>query len=330
MHLDLALAAVAAAVGVLVGLTGTGGGALMTPVLVMFFGVPAASAIACDLVASAAMRPVGAAVHLRRGTADLPTAAWLTLGSVPFAILGSVVLRRLGSGTLDGAGVQVVLGAALLLGAMAVVARHRSGPGGVRFGTAGEPAASVPHASGPPASPMPARMMVVGAVGGFLVGLTSVGAGSLMIVLLAWCAPNLKASRLVGTDLVQAVPLTCAAAVGQLVFGHVVGPTTVALVAGGVPGSLAGAALSSRVPDQVLRPVLGAVLALSGLRCLGAGAGDAGWVVAGAVSVLGSLMWARRRGPVLTAGGHPSRGRSDKAQSERRRNTMPVRGFGLK
>ncbi|MHB8219776.1 MAG: sulfite exporter TauE/SafE family protein [Acidimicrobiales bacterium] len=300
MHVDLPLASAAAVVGVLVGLTGTGGGALMTPMLVVFFGVPVPTAVACDLVASAAMRPVGAAVHLRRGTVDLPTVGWLTLGSVPCAVAGTAVLRAVGSARLGGTAVEVVLGAALLVGAATVVVRGRL----QRRRTGGLIGPGAPVSPAVRVHPLPA--LAVGAVGGFLVGLTSVGAGSLMIVLLVCCAPGIAASQLVGTDLVQAVPLTCAAALGQLVFGHVVGSVTLDLVIGGVPGALVGAALSARVPEYLLRPALVAVMALSGLRCVGVGAVGIGSVAAIGVVVGGGLVWARRRRSAVTAGGPPS------------------------
>jgi len=301
VHIDFPVVAAALAVGILVGLTGTGGGALMTPMLVVLFGVPVPSAVACDLVASAAMRPAGAAVHLRRGTVSLPTVGWLTAGSVPGAVLGTVVLRVVGSARLGGTAVEVVLGAALLLGAAAVVVRGRL----VRWrsgGLLGPGGTAVPGAR---VQPLPA--VVVGLVGGFLVGLTSVGAGSLMIVLLVCFAPALTASQLVGTDLVQAVPLTLAAAIGQLAFGHVVGSVTLDLVIGGVPGALVGAALSARVPEYVLRPALVAAMALSGLRCVGVGAVAIGSVAAGAAVLVGGLVWARRRRLAAASGGPPSR-----------------------
>jgi uncharacterized membrane protein YfcA len=192
-----------------------------------------------------------------------------------------------------------VRGAALLLGAAAVVVRSRL----VRWRSGGllGPGAT----AAPAARVQPVQAVVVGLVVGFLVGLTSVGAGSLMIVLLVCIAPALTASQLVGTDLVQAVPLTLAAAVGQLAFGHVIGSVTVDLVVGGVPGALGGAALSARVPDPILRPLVVAVLALSGLRCLGLGAVAMGSVVAGGVVLVGGLVWARRRRLAASSGGPP-------------------------
>src|SRR2546428_10091809 len=116
MGLSLYVVLGSAVVGLLVGLTGAGGGALMTPMLILLFAVKPAAAISSDLVAAVMMRPVGAAVHLHKGTVNLRLVGWMTLGSVPMAFLGAYLLRLLGNGPADQRNVEIALGAALLAG----------------------------------------------------------------------------------------------------------------------------------------------------------------------------------------------------------------------
>jgi len=254
-----------AVVGFLVGLTGAGGGALMTPMLILLFSVKPAAAISSDLVAAVVMRPVGALVHLRKGTVNLRLAGLMTLGSVPMAFLGAWLLRELGGGT----DVEYALGAALLLGAVAMVFRswldRRSGV---------ERTSEVRDIA-----VRPAPTLLIGMAGGLIVGMTSVGSGSLMIVLLLFTYPLLPAGQLVGTDLTQAVPLTAAAALGALAFGHVEFGVTGAIIIGSVPAVLIGAMLSSRAPDRFIRPVITFVIFASGLKYAGVGTTQLGWIL---------------------------------------------------
>lgn len=268
-----------AIVGFLVGMTGAGGGALMTPMLILLFGVTPTAAISSDLVAAVVMRPVGAAVHLRKGTVNLALVGWLALGSVPTAFIGALILRAFGAGKSDETHVEIVLGVALLLGAAAMalraaLRRRRGGGGG----------------TGAKVTVRPVPTVAIGAVGGLMVGLTSVGAGSLMIVLLMSLYPTLAAQQLVGTDLAQAIPLTASAALGQLLFGHVEFGVTASLVVGSVPAVLVGSLLSSRAPDRLLRPFIGLVLLASGLKYVGMPITALGWTM-GAVVVVGGAGW---------------------------------------
>ena len=233
-----------AVVGLLVGLTGAGGGALMTPMLILLFNVKPAAAISSDLVAAVVMRPVGSLVHMHRGTVNYRLVGWMCAGSVPMAFLGAYLLHLLGAVPVSGAAsqqnVEIALGAALLAGTAAMVLRswldHRSG----QARTQSVAAVRV----------KPAATIAIGAVGGLVVGMTSVGSGSLMIVLLLFAYPVLAAGQLVGTDLTQAVPLTAAAALGALLFGHVQFGLTTAVIIGSVPAVLVGSLLSSRAPDR--------------------------------------------------------------------------------
>ncbi len=266
MHLDPYVLLGGAAVGLLVGLTGAGGGALMTPMLILLFGVSPAGAISSDLVASVVMRPVGAAVHWRAGSVSRRLVLLLCAGSVPAALLGSWLLSDLGGGAGARSRVELLLGVALLLGALAMALRHCLDRRGGR----------VRDQSPRELAPRPLVTVLIGAIGGVMVGLTSVGAGSLMIVLLLFAYPSISAGQLVGTDLAQAVPLTCSAALGALIFGHVELGLTASLILGSVPAVLAGSLLCARVSDRLLRPLIGFVILASGLKYVGLGGAGLG------------------------------------------------------
>jgi len=266
LQIDLYVAAAGLFVGFTVGLTGMGGGALMTPLLVLAFNVQPLAAVSSDLVAAVIMKPVGGGVHLRRGTVNFGLVRWLMIGSVPAAFAGVLVLRALGDGAVVQARIKQVLGVALLVAASSIAAkgllqvrsaRRALGPGGV------DPA------PGDRFRLRPLPTVLIGVVGGLVVGMTSVGSGSLMIVLLLLLYPMLRSSELVGTDLVQAVPLVASAAVGHLLFGDFRLDLTLSLLVGSIPGVYLGARLSSRANDVVIRPALALVLVASGLKLLG-------------------------------------------------------------
>jgi uncharacterized membrane protein YfcA len=270
-----------AVVGLLVGLTGAGGGALMTPMLILLFSVKPSAAISSDLVAAVVMRPVGAAVHFQRGTVNTRLVVYLAAGSVPAAFGGAYLLHLMSHTKSAVHDTEVALGTALLLGASAMVLRYildrRSG--NKRTGDVASLAVK------------PIPTVAIGLIGGVVVGVTSVGAGSLMIVLLMFLYPALAAKRLVGTDLAQAIPLTAAAAVGAALFGHISLPLTAAIIVGSVPAVLVGSLLSSRVSDRYLRPMIVLVVLASGLKYVGVGNAELGWTIASMV-VTGTLVWA--------------------------------------
>jgi uncharacterized membrane protein YfcA len=275
-----------AVVGLLVGLTGAGGGALMTPMLILLFGVKPSSAISSDLVAAVLMRPVGAAVHLRKGTVNLRLVGWMVLGSVPMAFLGSFLLHQLGNSSAAQMNVEIALGTALLIGAGAMVLRYYLDrrAGHQRLGTITD------------VRVRPAPTVAIGAIGGLIVGMTSVGSGSLMIVLLLFLYPLIGANQLVGTDLTQAVPLTAAAALGALIFGHVEFAVTASIALGSVPAVLVGAFLSSRAPDKYIRPIITFVIFASGLKYVGLGTTALGWILC-VVALVGGTYWLARVRP---------------------------------
>lgn len=271
MDLDLWKALAGLLVGFTVGLTGMGGGALMTPILVLLFNINPGTAVSSDLLASLVMKPIGASVHLRHGRINWTMARWLAIGSVPSAFAGVFVLRQLGTGEHVTDWIKTLLGWALVVAAVSMVARallaardRRRGGGG--SGTAGATGAGDVQVKR-------VATMVVGVAGGFIVGMTSVGSGSLMMVMLLLLYPALTAKELVGTDLVQAIPLVGSATLSHLLFGHVDFGLTGTLLLGSVPGVYLGARVSSRAPDAVIRPVLVVVLFASALKLLDFGNG---------------------------------------------------------
>jgi hypothetical protein len=255
VHIDIYLVLGSAVVGLLVGLTGMGGGALMTPMLVLLFGVTPSAAIASDLMAAFFMKPAGVVIHWRRKTVNTSVVRYLCYGSVPAAFFGTYVTHLLGQSAVAEHRLQILLGTALIIGAVAIFYRS------VFVET---PASGDEHVK---ARPVPT--VFIGVVGGFMVGLTSVGAGSLILVLLVMVYPTLSNKQLVGTDLAQSLPLTFSAALGTLLFGHVQLGLTSSIVIGSVPMVIVGSLLSSRSNGYLLRRVITGVVLLSGLKYVG-------------------------------------------------------------
>jgi uncharacterized protein len=278
VHVDPYIVLGSAVIGFLVGMTGAGGGALMTPMLILLFGVKPSAAISSDLVAAVVMRPIGAGVHLRQRTVNKRLVGWMVLGSVPTAFLGAYLLSLMGHAKTAQENIEIVLGAALLVGAAAMVVRYVLDQREGRERTAGVNDISV-H---------PLRTVAIGMIGGVIVGMTSVGAGSLMIVMLLFLYPMIGAKQLVGTDLTQAVPLTLAAALGALAFGHVEFGVTVSLIIGSVPAVLIGSLFSSSAPDRYIRPVITFVIFASGLKYVGVETTALGWILCGTLLALGA------------------------------------------
>jgi len=294
VSLDWPLSAAAFGIGIVVGLTGMGGGALMTPVLVLFFDVLPLTAVSSDLVASAIMKPVGSVVHLRRGTVHLGLVKWLCAGSVPAAFGGVIIARSLGGGEGVQSVIRTALAIALLLSAAGLMVRaylrlveHAR----VRDGRA----APLPQGR-PRVVVRPLPVVLIGILGGVVVGMTSVGSGSLIIIALMALYPHLKASELVGTDLVQAVPLVASAALGHLMFGDFQLGLTTSLLVGCIPGVWVGAHLSARAPGGLVRRALAFVLLASALKLLDVSTTHTGLILL-AVAIAAPLVWmvVRRR-----------------------------------
>jgi hypothetical protein len=303
VHIDPYIVLGSAIVGLLVGMTGAGGGALMTPMLILLFGIKPSAAISSDLVAAVVMRPIGAGVHLRAGTVNLRLVRWMVTGSVPAAFLGAYLLRLMGDSKSAQHNIEVALGTALLIGAGAMALRfvldRRSGQHRRAFVTDVEP--------------RPLLLVSLGIVGGIIVGMTSVGSGSLMIVGLLFIYPMIGANQLVGTDLTQAVPLTLAAAIGALVFGHVEFGLTASLILGSVPAVFVGSLLSSTVPDRYVRPAIAFVIFASGLKYVGLNTTALGWTLCAVLlaAAVGWLVYARPWSAVQAAVVKPLRTESE-------------------
>jgi uncharacterized protein len=281
LHIDPYIVLGSAIIGLLVGMTGAGGGALMTPMLILLFGVTPSTAISSDLVAAVVMRPIGAAVHMRAGTVNFKLVRWLVIGSVPAAFLGAYLLHVLGNSSSAENNIEVFLGIALLVGAAAMALRFLLD----RHGKTGRRAAFIANVR-----PRPLLTLGLGIVGGLIVGMTSVGSGSLMIVGMLFIYPMIGANQLVGTDLTQAVPLTLAAALGALAFGHVELSVTGSLILGSVPAVLVGSLLSSTIPDRYVRPAIAFAIFASGLKYVGIATTALGWILC-ATLLLGAAAW---------------------------------------
>jgi uncharacterized protein len=265
MHVNWSIAFASLIVGFTVGLTGMGGGALMTPILVIFFKITPTAAVSSDLVAAMVMKPVGGGVHIRRKTVRWELVKWLCLGSVPAAFAGVLILHGLRNNDQIESTTKTFLGVTLTLAAAAMVfkawlqaqrsARARAGDR-VTLGTEGTIHVRV------------LATLLIGAVGGLLVGLTSVGSGSIIIVCLMLLYPELRGAQLVGTDLVQAVPLVGSAALAHILVGDFQLALTASILIGSLPAVYFGARLSAKAPDGVIRPALVFVLLASALKLL--------------------------------------------------------------
>jgi uncharacterized membrane protein YfcA len=243
------------AVGLLVGLTGVGGGSLMTPLLVLVFGFKPATAVGTDLLYAAITKSGGSWVHHRHDNIDWAIAGRLALGSVPAAGLTVLLLAHLGVQSHGAAGlISVVLGVALLLTAASLVFRQRLLDLARRRSASAD--FSHRHVAG--------LTVAVGAVVGVLVTISSVGAGALGVTALTFLYPQLATRRIVGSDIAHAVPLTLVAGLGHWWLGTVDVVLLVSLLLGSLPGIALGAHFAAKVPERALRGLLASVLLLIG------------------------------------------------------------------
>jgi uncharacterized membrane protein YfcA len=240
-------------VGALVGMTGVGGGSLMTPVLILLFGIHPASAVGTDLLYAAVTKTGGTLVHGAIGTIDWRLVGRLAAGSLPMTALTLLVMSHvdLTAGTAEQI-ITFLLGLALLATALTLVFRARLI---ARFGA---------RADRLGARHIAALTVLTGAVLGVLVSITSVGAGALGVTALVLLYPRLPTARIVGSDIVHAVPLTLAAGLGHWLAGSVDTGILGSLVIGSLPGIVLGSYAASRVSDPVLRITLATVLAVVG------------------------------------------------------------------
>jgi uncharacterized protein len=243
-------------VGLVVGLTGVGGGSLMTPLLVLLFGVYPATAVGTDLLYAAATKSAGTAVHGFNRTIEWRITGLLALGSAPTALLMIYLLGHYGPfGARAGATITTVLGCALLLTALAMLLRGRIQALAARRAPMGKGARA-------------ALTTFTGVVLGIFVSLSSVGAGALGVTALILLYPELPTKQIVGSDIAHAVPLALLAGIGYWLIGSVDGSMLALLLVGSIPGVVIGSALASRLPETRLRQLLAIVLIIVGARLI--------------------------------------------------------------
>lgn len=246
-------------VGLLVGMTGVGGGSLMAPVLILVFGISPPTAIGTDLWFAGITKTVGGAIHHAKQSADLAVVGRLALGSIPAAIATLIALNALHWSKVEHGWVPFALGLVLVATAAATLARPAIHRWVLARQTAGERVEPV-RLQAP-------LTVAAGAILGVLVTMTSVGAGALGATMLVFLYPlRLDAKRIVGTDIVHAVPLTLVAGVGHLVIGSVDWVLLAGLLAGSIPGIIVGSLLVHRVSERLIRLALSAVLVFAGVR----------------------------------------------------------------
>ncbi|MEO7027695.1 MAG: sulfite exporter TauE/SafE family protein [Caulobacteraceae bacterium] len=245
------------AVGILVGLTGVGGGSLMTPLLVLLFHIQPTTAVGTDLLYAAATKTVGTGVHGAKRTVQWGIVGRLAVGSVPAAALTIWILSTGGKNAAsNNVLITTVLGVALIITAIAVLFRDRL----VKFFSRWSDSISPGRVTG--------LTILLGAVLGVLVSLTSVGAGALGMTVLLILYPKMDVAKLVGSDIAHAVPLTLLAGLGHWMMGSVNFGLLGSLLVGSIPGIIVGSLLAARASDRVLRPILATVLVLVGAKLL--------------------------------------------------------------
>ncbi len=242
-------------VGVVVGLTGVGGGALMTPLLVLLFHFHPGTAVGTDLLYASATKGVGTVVHGANKTVDWRITGLMALGSVP-ATMATVALLYVLHLHGDAASklISTVLGCALLLTSVTLLFRRHIFEFAARHDVAPSPRAAT------------VLTVVLGAILGTLITLSSVGAGAIGVTVLIFLYPKMPIARIVGSDIAHAVPLTLIAGAGHWLLGSVNLPLLGSLLVGSIPGIIIGSQLTARIPERYLRPILATTLLLVGAK----------------------------------------------------------------
>ena len=268
-----------ALVGVLVGMTGMGGGSLMTPILILLFGFDAKVAVGTDILHGAVFKSFGAARHRMLGTVHARLALWMFVGSAPFSLIGVQIASGFGDGT-DSAMSRVV-GAALILGGLGFIAKTFVAPR---------------EHNGLGRLDLRQKLIAVaiGASCGFVVGLTSVGSGTFFGLAMLLVFP-LSAVAIVGTDIFHAAGLLWVAGLGHLAHGNVDLGAMGWLLVGSIPGVLLGSQMSIRIPDRALRIAFSVVLVLSGIKLVGVPQGTLVIVIGLSVGALALAVYALRQ-----------------------------------
>jgi uncharacterized protein len=259
-------------VGVLVGMTGMGGGSLMTPILILFFGFDAKVAVGTDILHGAIFKSFGAVRHRMLGTVHARLGGWMLLGSAPLSLVGVDLSNKIADKDMNT--LQQVVGGALILGGLGFLAKT--------FIKA--------HASDAPFQLRTRDKLIavaIGAFGGFVVGLTSVGSGTFFGLAMLFAYP-LTSQKIVGTDMFHAAVLLWVAGTSHLLHGDVNTHAMAWLLVGSIPGVLIGSSLSIKVPERALRVAFGIVLILSGIKLVGVP--YANYIIAGGLVCLGIVL----------------------------------------
>lgn len=254
--LDVPHAIAGLLVGLLVGLTGVGGGSLMTPLLVLMFGVSPQTAVGTDLLYAAVTKSVGMGIHHQRHTVDWKIMRRLATGSIPAAVLSLIALNtfvHIGKNTSNV--ILDVLGTLLIITSIGILFQRKL----LAWGATHHPVEQDKALWG---------TIGLGAFLGVAVSISSVGAGAIGVTVLLMLYRRLPVARIVGTDIAHAVPLALVAGVGHWFLGSVNFPLLLNLLIGSIPGVIVGSLMSSRAPDHLLRPALAIVLMVSGVRLL--------------------------------------------------------------
>jgi len=267
-------------VGVLVGMTGMGGGSLMTPILILLFGFDPRVAVGTDILHGAVFKSFGAVRHRQLGTVHARLAAWMLLGSAPLSLVGVQIAS--GFGDAAQSTMSRIVGGALIAG-------------GIGFALK-----TFLRGKGMSDAPFLLRRrdrviaVAMGAAGGFVVGLTSVGSGTFFGLTMLLVYP-LTAQKIVGTDVAHAAALLWVAGASHLLHGNVNLHAMAWLLVGSIPGVLVGSHMSIRVPDRLLRTAFAIVLVLSGIRIVGVPEADKIAVAGLALAAIGFAVWGVRR-----------------------------------
>jgi len=267
-------------VGLLVGMTGMGGGSLMTPILILLFGFDPKTAVGTDILHGAVFKSFGAARHRMLGTVHARLALWMFAGSAPLSLVGVQLADRFGSGASDS--MAKLVGAALVVGGIGFLAKtflHS------------RPAIDAPFLL---SNRDRAIAVTMGAFGGLIVGLTSVGSGTFFGLTMLLVYP-LAAQKIVGTDVFHAAALLWVAGASHLLHGNVDTHAMAWLLVGSIPGVLIGSNLSVKVPEKELRVAFGVVLLLSGIKILDVPEASPIVLTGVILSALAFLVWSLRR-----------------------------------
>jgi len=248
-------------VGTIVGITGVGGGSLMSPVLILLFGIAPTTAVGTDLWFAAITKTFGSVIHHKQQSADWGIAKWLWIGSIPAAIITVVLMSTSGMGPVKGGVISHVLGIVLIVSAIVTPFRSYISDAmtRVRFDDSAKRFVRL----------QPILTILAGILLGVLVTLTSVGAGAIGATLLLLLYPlRLTSRKLVGTDILHAVPVALVGGIGHLLIGNVNGMLLLSLLVGSIPGIMIGSRLTMWLPNRVIQPALAIVLLISGIRLL--------------------------------------------------------------